>query len=136
MKTEYKTIIELMASHYDLYGEMPNQYSEEFQAAVCHKLMKDETGMQYTHYRYLPLFERDYRFPELLKMVCAYILADGDIDRESKISKELAETIVKNATDYFRDDIENDIEIAYRHKYRSLHSSSTIYASHFDYSEP
>jgi len=133
MKEEYQKLINIMASHYDLYEEMPNMYSEEFQKAVCHKLLKDEAGMQYTHYRYLPLFNRDYQFPELLKTLCDYIKAEGDIEEEKKISKKLADILVKNITLYFREDIEDDIERECRNKYKNMNPRNwRIYVGHSD----
>lgn len=129
---EYQRLIRIMTSEYDLNGEIPSAYSENFQNAVCEKLMKDETGMIYTHYRYIPLFERDYQYPELLQLICKYIKADGDPDIEKKYSLKIAELLVKNITRYFRDDIENDIEITHIKEYKS---NDHLYTSNTDYCE-
>lgn len=134
MKSEkYKKSISLMASSYDLYGEIPSMYSNEFQEAVCERLLKDESGVQYTHYKYLPLFERDYKFPEILKLLTLYIKANGDPDDEKRIALKVCETLVKNITLYFREDIEDDIQQEYHKKYDI--SNNTIYSGHTDYVE-
>lgn len=134
MNDRYKKLIDTMASHYDLYGEMPNMYSDEFQEAVQQKLLKDESGMQYTHFKYLPIFERDYRFPELLQLISLYIKEEGDIDKETKISRKLANLIVDNITLYFRDDIEDDIKRECQKKYGFI-NNNTVYYGHTDHVE-
>lgn len=132
MNNTYKSLIGKMSNEYDLNGEIPSMYSEDFKKAVCEKLLTDTTGMLYTHYRYLPLFERDYQDNELLQLICEYIKSDDDPDEEKRISLKIANLLSKNVTRYFRQDIEDDIENAHRKEYKS---ANHIYTSHSDYCE-
>jgi hypothetical protein len=119
MSNLYKSLIQKMASEYDSNGEIPSMYSEDFKKAICEKLLTDTTGLLYHHYRYLPLFERDYQFPELLQLISEYIKSDDDPDEEKRLSFKIAELLSKNVTMYFRQDIEDDIENQYRKEYKS-----------------
>ena len=121
MNAEYELAIDNMAYLYDLYKEIPI-HRPDFQEAIRQKLLKDESGLQYTHYRYLPLFEEDYSSPYILQLLSDYIQSNGDLDKEIKIALKLTERLIRNIGLYFKDDIENDIVRKWEIKYCTLFS--------------
>jgi hypothetical protein len=112
----YSAAIEKMYEQTELSNEMPGIYSDSFKDAVIASLLKEKEyckkSRSFGYIQFSCLVDLFRERGEIFDMVATYIKSEEDHEMAIKI----ANSLVKSASLYYREDIEIDVENLYRRK--------------------
>jgi len=113
----YEKAIKEMVCQTELDGNVPNMYSDSYKDVVIAALMKEKeyciTSRAYGYLQFNCLVDLFRENGEIFDMISNYMNCEW-VELKPKIAIKIADSLVKSAYLYYREDIEDDVNTLHR----------------------